>query len=283
MKQLFYVLKTGLLLVSVLLLSNFNVNGQCTIFGTDLGADQNSDSQANIGGEDGQSFVACSSGTITAISFRTDNNNTFNGTGNLWITTGVPANGLVIAALPVYQVFNISPGGTIITINLNTPFPVVAGNLYSFAFGSQTGAGNFVLDVNDNAPNGPYTDGLGIFNAGQFANVDLNFSITIAPGNPIPTLSQWGLIIFGLLVLNLGLVFVYKKQLITSEASIPTMYIPFKRSAFSKYFIIALSILAAGFIIAMTLFGYELMTFDMPGSVLTAGLLAYLIQLLKHE
>jgi hypothetical protein len=100
--------------------------------------------------------------------------------------------------------------------------------------------------------------------------------------NPIPTISQWGLIIFGLLVLNLGLVFVYKKQLITTEASIPATYIPFNRLAFSKYFIIALSIIGVAFIIAMTLFGYELMTFDVPGSVLTAGLIAYLTQLLKH-
>lgn len=30
---------------------------------------------------------------------------------------------------------------------------------------------------------------------------------------PVPTMSEWGLLIFGLLVLNLGLVFVYKKEL----------------------------------------------------------------------
>lgn len=33
-----------------------------------------------------------------------------------------------------------------------------------------------------------------------------------APVEPIPTMSEWGLMIFGLLVLNLGVMFVYKKQ-----------------------------------------------------------------------
>lgn len=110
-----------------------------------------------------------------------------------------------------------------------------------------------------------------------------NISNIVLAGGPIPSLSQWGLLIFGLLVLNLGLIFVYKKQLITSEVSIPTTYIPFNRPAFSRYFIIVLSIIGVAFIITMTLFGYELMPFDIPGSVLTAGLIAYLIQLIKHE
>lgn len=33
------------------------------------------------------------------------------------------------------------------------------------------------------------------------------------PNTPVPTMSQWGLLIFGLLVLNLGIVFIYKKEL----------------------------------------------------------------------
>lgn len=43
-----------------------------------------------------------------------------------------------------------------------------------------------------------------------------NFAVSACFNNscktPIPTMSQWGLIIFGLLVLNLGIIFLYKKQ-----------------------------------------------------------------------
>lgn len=45
----------------------------------------------------------------------------------------------------------------------------------------------------------------------------LNVSV-IADPDPIPTLSQWGLIIFGLLVLNLGIGFILEKREILSAA-----------------------------------------------------------------
>lgn len=279
MKRVLNLLREGLLLIGLSILAIASVNGQCTVFGTNLGAEQNTSEIATMGGEDGQTFTACGTGNITSISIRMDINNTYNGNMNLWILNGsVPG----FNSSTPYQQFMTSGTG-VITIPLNTPFPVIAGNIYTVGFGAVGAGNNPVIDAHQIAPNGPYFDGQLILNGALFAASDLNFSVTISPGNPIPTLSQWGLLIFGLLVLNLGLVFVYKKQLITSEARLPATYIPFNKSAFSKYFIIALSIIGVGFILAMTLFGYELMTFDVPGSVLTAALIAYFIQLLKHE
>ena len=47
-------------------------------------------------------------------------------------------------------------------------------------------------------------------------SADLGPACTCAV-EPIPTMSQWGLIIFGLLILNLGLVFLYRKESILEE------------------------------------------------------------------
>lgn len=279
MRRMIYLLRTGLLLIGLSILSIVTVYGQCTVYGTDLGTNLGASFAANFGSEDGQSFTACLSGNITSISIRTDDNNTYAGSVNLWIVPGTPANGAAFPGFPVYQTFNVAAGGNIVTINLNTPFPVVAGDVYSIGFGRPTAGADF-FRVNVSTVNS-YFGGLALGTGGPNATADINFSVTIVDTS-IPTLSQWGLIIFGLLVLNLGLVFVYKKQLITTEASLPETYIPLIRSTFSKYFIIALSIIGVGFIIARTLFGYELMTFDVPGSVMTAGLLAYLIQITKQ-
>lgn len=101
--------------------------------------------------------------------------------------------------------------------------------------------------------------------------------------DPVPTLSQWGLLILGLLILNLGLVLVYRMQFQSTQGSLPTTYIPFNQTSFGKYFVLAIFTLATGFILAITLFGYDLMTFDIPGSFITAGLVAYLLQILEHE
>jgi hypothetical protein len=53
----------------------------------------------------------------------------------------------------------------------------------------------------------------------------------------------------------------------------------FDKKIFFKYFLMLLCGLMVGFTIAM-FFGYELMPFDIPGSILTAALLANLILLL---
>lgn len=55
----------------------------------------------------------------------------------------------------------------------------------------------------------------------------------------------------------------------------------FDRNLFFKYFLMILCGLMVGFTIAM-FFGYELMTFDIPGSILTAALLANLILLMTN-
>lgn len=57
----------------------------------------------------------------------------------------------------------------------------------------------------------------------------------------------------------------------------------FDKKVFFKYFVIILSTLVIVFNIAMIFFGYELMQFDIPGSIITAALLANLFMLLGKD
>jgi len=55
----------------------------------------------------------------------------------------------------------------------------------------------------------------------------------------------------------------------------------FDKKLFFKYFCMILCGLMVGFTLAMA-FGYELMPFDIPGSILTSALLANLVLLLTR-
>ncbi len=55
----------------------------------------------------------------------------------------------------------------------------------------------------------------------------------------------------------------------------------FDKKLFFKYFSMILCGLMVGFTVAMA-FGYELMPFDIPGSILTSALLANLVLLLTR-
>lgn len=56
----------------------------------------------------------------------------------------------------------------------------------------------------------------------------------------------------------------------------------FDKKVFFRNFFLILALLAIVFNIAMIFFGYELMQFDIPGSIITAALLANLLMLLGN-
>lgn len=89
------------------------------------------------------------------------------------------------------------------TINFVTTFP-------NFTFADNGGNGVFIQDNNNGACTGGTAMGTAPLSAGACA------TCAAAPPAvaqaPIPTMSQWGLLIFGLLVLNLGVIFLYRKQ-----------------------------------------------------------------------
>lgn len=57
----------------------------------------------------------------------------------------------------------------------------------------------------------------------------------------------------------------------------------FDKKIFIKYFVIILSTLTIIFNIAITFFDYELMQFDIPGSIITSALLANLVMLIRQD
>lgn len=126
----------------------------------------------NFGNGNGQSFTATASGTIKRISLRTfsDANN-----GTLRIYNGGNGSGISGGVgTPAYEQFGVSIlasplGGPMRDISLTTPFPVVAGNVYSFLF---QGAGIELVTGN------PYAGGTIIGNfADIFASQDTAFQV----------------------------------------------------------------------------------------------------------
>lgn len=57
----------------------------------------------------------------------------------------------------------------------------------------------------------------------------------------------------------------------------------FDKKIFFKYFTMIILGLATGFTIANIGFGYEMMPFDIPGSILTSALLANLLMMVGNE
>ncbi len=189
-----------IVLVFFVLVAN-SLSSQCVLQDTGFPAEANNFKVADLAGPNGQTFVACQSGPITSISIKMDATNIYNGLMNLWITDGIV---LDYHLLPVYQVWNVTaPITGVQTINLNVLYDVVAGNTYTFGI-SADGVGSPVID--GNIPN-LYPAGGAIINSGAGGSIrtDANctFSVTIG-SSAIPTLSQWGLMICGILLLILG-------------------------------------------------------------------------------
>ena len=99
----------------------------------------------------------------------------------------------------------------------------------------------------------------------------------------VPTMGQWGMIIFTIIMLSFGVVFVMRKQVaMAGMGTAPSAFssgIPFDKARFGKVLTYVMVGLAATFAIAVSLFGYEMTNADVPGSLLAGPALAYLIHL----
>lgn len=98
----------------------------------------------------------------------------------------------------------------------------------------------------------------------------------------IPTMSQWGLILFALIVFSMSVVFGTKQQQALSIAQGNMDAAPRQKSTFdSAIFIKVLPFIYAGFAVvfaAAMAFGYQLTSADIPGSLLSGAVVAYLVQ-----
>lgn len=153
----------------------------------------------------GQSFTATVTGTVTHIRVAADANiNTtvrfYNGTGTgQFFGTGTPLYSQAV------NLTDSRPGLAFQTIALGTPLPVTAGNVYSFAFDDLS------LRANANS----YADGI-FFVLGTTAqpNLDLAFEVVQVGPTPVPTLSEWALILMGLIMAGGAALYIQRRQLI---------------------------------------------------------------------
>lgn len=104
----------------------------------------------------------------------------------------------------------------------------------------------------------------------------------------VPTIGQWGLIILSLLILTFGVVALRSRQTVlagTANTSFPATFrqLPFNKTAFGNMLIYVMIGLAVTFAVAVSLFGYEMTSADVPGSLVAGPLLAYLLHLLVKK
>ena len=164
---------------------------------------QTTDSGIYSGGPGfGQTFTATATTQISKISVRLAEAytgtlliyNGANGSGTLW-AEGTPAYtqaGVSLAASGI--------GGPLQDIVLTTPFPVTAGNTYTFVFQGDS----YFYTTNTN----PYAGGLMVaaYADVTFAKIsDLAFQVWTVAAPPtstpsIPTLSEWGVLALALLL-----------------------------------------------------------------------------------
>ncbi|HFA49253.1 MAG TPA: hypothetical protein ENJ95_09575 [Bacteroidetes bacterium] len=102
-------------------------------------------------------------------------------------------------------------------------------------------------------------------------------------GAVVPTMGQWATILFALIMLSFGVVFVMRQQVAVAgmgnAASSFSSGIPFDKSIFGKILAYVMLGLALVFAVAISAFGYEMTNADVPGSLLAGPALAYLIHL----
>jgi len=123
--------------------------------------------------------------------------------------------------------------------------------------------------------------------------IDIEATVTLAGSNtpqsggctttgPVPTLSQWGLIILALLMgvfATLALQSKFTLVEASSTRSISMVQIPCDRSYFAKILAILLAGVIGIFALAILGCGYELTEADVPGVLLASPIAAYLLHL----
>lgn len=156
----------------------------------------------------GQSFTATTTGTLTQIQVRPRTSATttvrfYNGALGSGTANAI---GTPVSSQTVTLIDTGNNLAGIQTITLDTPLPIVAGNSYSFTFDNANMA---------HATSDVYGGGTLLFNfATTFAGFDLIFTATEVAPAPVPTLSEWAMILFGLALAGGAALYIQRRQLI---------------------------------------------------------------------
>jgi len=161
----------------------------------------------------GQSFTATTTGTVTQINVRSRGAggyflHLYNGGAGSGVSGGIgtPAYGqaVTLTAFPD----NLTGFNTLL---LATPFPVIQGQQYSFTIDNN--GGGSAPPLAGNGAN-PYAGG-GLVTFGNSVSgvSDLVFQIYETPTPPIPTLSEWAMILFGVILAGGAALLIQRRQI----------------------------------------------------------------------
>lgn len=283
--------KTNLQLLTLFLLFIFSASlqSQCTVHTRDGGDFSSGLCPANT--PMGQTFTACSNGFVTSISlthsqsFLGDIGSA--GTYELYMTVE-PGAGLAVTATHIVatEVVPTTPTvGQVLTFNLTAPFPVQNdGTLYRFVATNTTGGSVLAFQTGDDFAGGGVMDHANNFIAAQ----DIDFGMVIDPGNLVPTLSEWGLIILALLIMNIIMLYIASPVVMLSSGhtikqEVSFRNLPFKQSSYFKILINVAVLALLVFTASILLFGYELTSADPFGVLISIPILSYLVMLFILE
>lgn len=109
---------------------------------------------------------------------------------------------------------------------------------------------------------------------------------TLADITPIPTMGEWGIFLFALLILTLGTVTASLQQMASASdapVSFSIKHLPFDKGVYNYWLVRVALFLVGIFTLAVVLFGYEMTNADVPGILLTIPLAAYFLHFVMGE
>lgn len=155
----------------------------------------------------GQSFTATLTGTVTQIQVRPRSTATvtmrfYNGAGSG--TTG--SVGTPASSQTVNLVDTGSDTSGFQTIVLDTPLPVTAGQQYAFAI-------SVPLVSFAGSSTNSYAPGSRLFAYNSPLTDDLVFTVTEVAAVPVPTMSEWAMILLGMMLAGGAALFIQRRRL----------------------------------------------------------------------
>ncbi len=157
----------------------------------------------------------------------------------------------------------------LVAIPLGTTLPEISPGIYKLNLWHPVGVG-FNVTVDRTAGGFPFP-----LMTGGTCNA--------CPVLGIPAMGEWGLIVLALFLLSFATVSMMRRQTaLVGAGNMATQSkgIPFDRSSFGKMLVYVMIGLAATFVLAVSVFGYEMTAVDLPGSLIAGPALAYLLHLL---
>ena len=100
----------------------------------------------------------------------------------------------------------------------------------------------------------------------------------------VPTMGEWALLILALSLMSMGTVFILRKRLVlageTAAHYRQPATLPFHKATFTKALVLIVATMVTLFAVAISGFGYEMTSADLPGALIASPIAAYLLHLL---